>query len=108
RHAPHPSSLTWYASTRLEDAADVAAILHHVPIVWSPVPKTALAGVAQDELGGALRGLFHHGNRCCWHLSCLRDRTARATAHIFVHSRRHPLDPHPAQEGRFQCRGRWK
>jgi len=27
--------------------------------------------------------------------SRLRNGTARAAAHIFVHSRRHPLDPHP-------------
>src|SRR5215216_7711693 len=46
---PHPRVIGWHARPRFEDAPNITPVVDHVVVVWSPCPRAALAGVAQDQ-----------------------------------------------------------
>jgi hypothetical protein len=52
---PHQGVILRDTRLRLEDAPDLPAALDHVVIVWSPRPRSALAGVAPDKRGSPFR-----------------------------------------------------
>src|SRR2546423_1643145 len=76
----------WHASARLEDAANVAAVLDHVVIVRSPRPGAALAGVAQDQrpTDGLAYLFFTHRNLASRVATAFRWRNHAAARYFYL------------------------